>query len=174
MRTQVMFLDWDPSVVALACSPVELAWVSGRGRECRHVPHLLARLRDDSAVMVDCAGRRGIGRDLARGARVAEVAARAVGWHYRVSGAPDRVMEANVRWLAGYRHPRNASGVPRREVAACFARPRPLVEGVRDLGEVMRAWPAVFHALWHGTLTVPLETPLHERSVAVASEEVAR
>jgi hypothetical protein len=33
--------------------------------------------------------------------------ARAVGWCYRLAVPTDPVVAANVRWLAGYRHPRN-------------------------------------------------------------------
>jgi hypothetical protein len=171
MRTQVMFLDHDPSVVALACSPVELTWAGRGGRQVRHVPHLMARLRDGSAVLVDCAGRDGISRRLASRGQVAEAAARSVGWHYRVMGAPDPVGAANIRWLAGYRHPRHSSLLAAEVVAGAFARPRPLVEGVRELGEAMTAWPAVFSALWHGRLSAPLQAPLHERTVAVAAGE---
>ncbi|MFI0901601.1 TnsA-like heteromeric transposase endonuclease subunit [Streptomyces sp. NPDC020983] len=169
MRTQVILLDHDPSVVALACSPVELSWVGRGGHEVRHVPHLMARLRDGSAVLVDCAGRDGISRRLASRGRVAEAAAQSVGWHYRVVGAPDPVVAANVRWLAGYRHPRHSSLLAAEAVEGAFARSRPLVEGVRELGEAMTAWPAVFHALWHGQLSAPLRTPLHERTIAVAA-----
>jgi hypothetical protein len=148
---------------------VELVWTGRGGRQVRHVPHLLARLGDGSAVLVDCAGHGGISRRLAGRARMVEAVAQSVGWHYRVVGAPDPVVAANVRWLAGYRHPRNAGGVPAEELAACFTRRRPLVEGVRELGEAMAVWPAVFHALWHGRLSAPLGTPLHERTIAVTA-----
>lgn len=174
MRTQVMLLDRDASVVALACSPVELVWAGRGGKQVRHVPHLLARLRDGSAVLVDCAGRDGVSRRLAGRARVVDAAARSVGWHYRVVGAPDPVVAANMRWLAGYRHPRSAGAVPAGALARSFARPRPLVEGVRELGEPIAVWPAVFHALWDGRLSAPLESPLHERTVAVAAQAGAQ
>ncbi|MGW0694952.1 TnsA-like heteromeric transposase endonuclease subunit [Streptomyces sp. NPDC002738] len=172
MRTQLMLLDFDRSVKALACSPVELEWTGRGGRKVRHVPHLLARLRDGSGVLVDCAGSGGISRRLSGRTRVMEAAAESVGWHYRVVGAPDGVVAANVRWLAGFRHPRNAVGVDIGDLVACFARPRPLVDGVRELGDPIAVWPAVFHALWTGDISVPLDKPLHERVVTVADEGV--
>lgn len=174
MRTQVMLLDFDRSVTALACSPVELVW-RGRGeRRVTHVPHLLARLRNGSAVLVDCAGRGGISRRLAVRARVMEAAAAAAGWHYRIAGAPDPMLAANVRWLAGFRHPRHAAAAGESSVAACFEQPRPLVEAVRELGDPLASWPAVFHALWTGALCVDLDKPLHERTVAHRAEDNAR
>ncbi|MFJ2607958.1 TnsA-like heteromeric transposase endonuclease subunit [Streptomyces sp. NPDC087425] len=166
MRTQVMMLDRDPQVVALACRPVELLWRGRGGRTVSHAPHLMARLADGSAVLLDCAGRWGAGRRLVRRAAHLEAAADAVGWHYRLVGPPPGVVEANVRWLAGYRHPRCVQGWLS-QVAACFGTPLPLAEGVRLLGDPIAVWPAVFHALWAGVLYVPLDRVLHERVVAV-------
>jgi hypothetical protein len=171
MRTQVMLLDRDVSVVAIACSPVRLGWVGRGGRQLSHVPHLLARLQDGSAVLVDCVSRDGVSRRLASRVGVVEAAAAAVGWHYRVVGPPDPALAANIKWLAGYRHSRNAGSLSSDALSQAFARPRALAEGVRELGEPMAVWPAVFHALWCGQLSAPFETPLHERTLAVAVPE---
>ncbi|MFF3336916.1 TnsA-like heteromeric transposase endonuclease subunit [Streptomyces sp. NPDC002888] len=90
-----------------------------------------------------------------------------VGWTYRRLAPVDRVLAANVRWLAGYRHPRNAGGPERiTAVESAFRQPRPLIEGVHAAGDPAAVWPAVFHALWSGRLTVPLSRPLHERALA--------
>lgn len=61
MRTQVMMLDRDPSVAAIACRPVELLWRGRGGVVVSHAPHLMTRLIDGSGVLVDCAGVRGPG-----------------------------------------------------------------------------------------------------------------
>jgi hypothetical protein len=165
MRTQVMLLDRDTQVVALACSPVELVWLGQDGGTVAHAPHLMARLKDGGGVLVDCAGRQGPSRRVTERAAQLAVLAREVGWRYRVAAPPAPAEAANVRWLAGYRHPRNGCG-RLGEVAAAFARPRPLEEGVQDLGDPATVWPAVFHALWCGILHTALERPLHQRSVA--------
>ncbi|MFJ6141248.1 hypothetical protein [Kitasatospora sp. NPDC092286] len=44
-----------------------------------------------------------------------------------------------------------------------FAERRPLVEGVRAVGDPLEVWPVVFHCLWSGRLGVELGNPLHER-----------
>ncbi|MET9744685.1 TnsA-like heteromeric transposase endonuclease subunit [Streptomyces ardesiacus] len=168
MRTQLMMLDHDPNVVALACRPVELAWYGRGGKVICHAPHLMARLADGSGLLVDCAGRVGAGRRLVSRALQVEAAAAAAGWHYRLVGPPPPVVEANVRWLAGYRHPRYA-GAWLPAVTECFAVARPLIEGVRLLGDAMAVWPAVFHSLWTGVLSAPLDRVLDLHSVAVAS-----
>ncbi|MEW2636060.1 TnsA-like heteromeric transposase endonuclease subunit [Streptomyces sp. NPDC048389] len=163
MRTQVMLLDHDPSVVAIACRPVELTWPGHDGGWVRHAPHLMARLADGSGLLADCAGRGDISPRLASRAAVLEVAAAAVGWRYQVLRPPDPVLTANVRWLAGYRHPRYRGGELAVRAAEVFRRPRPLIEGVHELGDPVQVFPVVFHALWHGDLSAQLEKPLHER-----------
>lgn len=168
MRTQVMLLDRDPEVIAVACRPVELMWRGRGGNVVSHAPHLMARLANGSGVLIDCAGARGAGRRLVRRAVHVESAAEAAGWHYRLVGPPSAAVEANVRWLAGYRHPRCApDGLSR--VTECFRVLRPLVEGVRLLGDPIAVWPAVFHALWRGVLSTALDRPLHERVMTVSA-----
>ncbi|TVZ75641.1 TnsA-like heteromeric transposase endonuclease subunit [Streptomyces sp. BK340] len=171
MRTQLMLLDRDPAVVALACRPVELVWCEN-GKVVGHAPQLMARLQDGGGLLLDCAARSGPSARLAKRARVVAAAAKAAGWSYRLAGPPDPVLVANVRWLAGYRHPRYAAGPGIPALAEAFGSPRPAVEAVRDLGEPIAVWPAVFHALWSGVLRVRLDEPLHERAVvSVARQE---
>ncbi|MET9662352.1 TnsA-like heteromeric transposase endonuclease subunit [Streptomyces sp. NPDC006510] len=170
MRTQVMLLDQDPRVAAVACSPVELRWVDGEGALVVHVPHLMVRLRSSEGMLVDCVGGAGLSRRLSSVATGVAAAVRAVGWRYRVARPPDPVLAANVRWLAGYRHPRNGSPEDLEAVAACFGRPRPLADGVRQLGDPLAMWPVVFHALWTGVLHAPLDRPLHERVLASTAD----
>ncbi|MQY16864.1 hypothetical protein SRB5_70670 [Streptomyces sp. RB5] len=94
-----------------------------------------------------------------------EAAALAVGWQYRVLRPPDPVLAANLGWLAGYRHPRYRGAELSGRVIEAFRRPRPLIEGVRELGDPLEVLPVVFHALWTGVLSAPLDKPLHERVV---------
>lgn len=164
MRTQVMLLDRDPSVVALACRPVELVWREG-GRSVAHAPQVMARMADGSGLLLDCVGGSGPSARLVARARVASAAADAVGWRYRLVRPADPVLVANVRWLAGYRHPRCAGGRLMSSVMAAFGRERPAVEGVREVGDPIAVWPVLFHALWSGALSVRLDEPLHERAL---------
>ncbi|MGW3828233.1 TnsA-like heteromeric transposase endonuclease subunit [Streptomyces sp. NPDC005071] len=175
MRTQVMLLDHDPSVVAIACRPVELTWREGDGVVVRHAPHLMARLADGRGLLADCAGHGEISARLASRAAVMEAAAAAVGWQYRVLRPPEPVVAANLRWLAGYRHPRYRGGELAGRAAEVFRRPRPLIEGVRELGDPAQVLPVVFHALWHGDLSAPPDVPLHERvTVTVGTQGQGR
>ncbi|MFF4533772.1 TnsA-like heteromeric transposase endonuclease subunit [Streptomyces sp. NPDC001407] len=167
MRVQLMVLDRDPQVVGMAGRPVRLLWRDGGGRERSWVPQLFARYADGTGMLADCPSHAEAGgeRAMKAAAAVAE-ACWQVGFVYRRLERLDEVAEANVKWLAGYRHPRN-QGRPGLAAAVreAFARPRPLMEGVEAIGDPIEVLPAVFHALWHGRRTTPLEVPLHERAL---------
>ncbi|MCX4993758.1 TnsA-like heteromeric transposase endonuclease subunit [Streptomyces sp. NBC_00568] len=167
MRTQLMLLDRDPEVVALAGCPVRLLWHTPRGQARSWTPQLFARYRDGTALLADCPSHvDAIGERALKAGEAMEAACTDVGWTYRRLQPPDEVFTANLKWLAGYRHPRNA-GQPgqRAAVLEAFCRPRPLMEGTEAVGDPIKVLPTVFHALWHGQLTTSLERPLHERAV---------
>ncbi|MEU3188969.1 TnsA-like heteromeric transposase endonuclease subunit [Streptomyces sp. NPDC006923] len=167
MRTQLTVLDRDPDVTGLAGRPVRLLWRDGRGRVRSWVPQLFARYRDGTGLLADCPSHPEAGGERAvQAAEAVRAACEETGWAYRRLAPLDEVSAANLKWLAGYRHPRNA-GRPglRPAVMAAFARPRPLVEGAEAAGDPIEVLPAVFHALWHGQLTADLVTPLHERAL---------
>jgi len=166
MRDRLMVLDRDPRVVGLAGRPVRLLWRDAAdGRVRSWVPQLFARHTDGTALLADCPSRADAGgeRALKAAAVMAQACAR-VGWSYRRLGPPDPVSAANLRWLAGYRHPRNG-GRPGLTVSVleAFTQARPLIEGVEAIGDPIEVLPCVFHALWHARLSVSLEEPLHER-----------
>ncbi|WP_454386645.1 TnsA-like heteromeric transposase endonuclease subunit [Streptomyces sp. JNUCC 63] len=164
-RTQLMILDRDPRVVGLAGRPVRLLWRNRSGRVRSWVPQLFARYTDGTGLLADCPSHPEAGgeRALIAAEAVAEACA-PIGWTYRRLAPLDEVPAANLKRLAGYRHPRNA-GRPglMPAVLEAFARPRPLIEGAAAAGDPIEVLPVVFHALWHGQLTTPLEKPLHER-----------
>jgi hypothetical protein len=168
MRTQLMILDRDPNVTALAARPVRILWRDpGEGKVRSWVPQLFARYADGSALLADCPAVAGAGGARARQAAQAVTAAcTAVGWTYRRLIPPGPVAEGNLRWLAGYRHPRNAgSPVLAAAVQDAFARPRPLEEGAAACGDPIAVLPALYHALWTGRLALTFDEPLHERTL---------
>ncbi|MEU5438231.1 TnsA-like heteromeric transposase endonuclease subunit [Streptomyces sp. NPDC020719] len=164
MRVQLMVLDRDPRVVAMAGRPVRLLWRDGRGRERSWVPQLFARYADGTGLLADCPSHAEAGGQRALTAAAVLVQACAqVGFVYRRLEPLDEMVEANVKWLAGYRHPRN-QGRPglASAVREAFAQPRPLLEGAEAVGDPIEVLPVVFHSLWQGQLTAPLDVPLHE------------
>lgn len=170
MRVQLMVCDRDPRVIGMAGRPVRVLWRDRRGRERSWVPQLFVRYADGTGMLADCPSHAGAGGE--RAATAATVLAEAcaqVGFVYRRLERPDEMVEANVKWLAGYRHPRHRgrTGLLDRVIEA-FTQPRPLIEGVTVAGDPIEVLPVAFHALWAGLLAAPLEVPLHERVLVQA------
>ncbi|PSL42909.1 hypothetical protein B0I31_1343 [Saccharothrix carnea] len=138
--------------------------MSGRRRWRSHAPDFFARRAEGSALLLDC---RPAGLVKPRDRAVFELTARAaalVGWDYEVVDAPDEVLLANVRWLAGYRHPRFAVEAARQgrgpALRTVFSTPRPLLEGVEWVGEPIAVLPVAYHLLWRGQLRCKLNVPM--------------
>lgn len=164
MRAQLTVLDRDPQVVGLAGRPVRLLWRDGRGQVRSWVPQLFARYANGTALLADCPSHSGVGGEqaLAAGAAVA-AACEEIGWRYEQLAPLEPAVAANLKWLAGYRHPRNRGRMGLVDAAlAAFTRPRPLIEGATAVGDPVEVMPVLFHALWHGWLAVSLERPLHQ------------
>jgi len=89
-------------------------------------------------------------------------ACRAIGWDFRVVGEPEPVWATNLRWLAGYRHPRFSNEDLEAELLSLFAEARPLAETARRAGDPIRVRPVLFHLLWRGDLAGDLTRPLGE------------
>lgn len=73
-------------------------------------------------------------------------------------GAIDPVLLANIRWLAGYRHPRNHREPAASELAAAFAEPGALLAGAERVGDRLAVLPVLYHLLWRRSLEVDLES----------------
>jgi hypothetical protein len=155
-----MLLDFDPLVAGISSQPFWLRWPGEDGRPVSHAPDFFARRVDGSAVVVDCrpAERRGPG-DVAKFDATAEACA-VVGWEYRLVGAADAVVAANVRWLAGYRHPRYYRPGPAGLLRRAFASPAQLLAGAGAAGDPIAVLPVLFHLLWRHELTADLSVPL--------------
>ena len=106
--------------------------------------------------MVDCrlADRRPP-RDLAAFEATRRACALA-GWEDRLVGALDPVATANLRWLAGYRHPRYGIPALAGALRAAFAAPAPLVDGAEAAGDPIAVLPVLYHLLWRQELMADL------------------
>jgi len=158
-----MLLDHDPAVVGIASQPFWLFWQHD-GKLRSHAPDYFARRADGSAVVVDCQPLTRIKPRDAAAFETTRQACREVGWDYRLVCAPDPVLAANVRWLAGYRHPRNAQPEVTAALREAFTVPGALMDGAQQVGDPIAILPVLFHLLWSQVLTVDLSRPLHDGS----------
>ena len=167
-RDHLALLDFDRAVVAIASQPFWLFW-QDEGRPRSHAPDFFARGSDGRGVVVDV---RPEGRIRPRDAAAFDATRRAcsqMGWEFRLVHEPDPVRMANVRWLAGYRHPRCRREQLVPAVLEAFAEPRGLMDGAGIAGDPLATLPAAFHLLWCHRLETDLTVPLSDRSVVTAA-----
>ncbi|MGW0995055.1 TnsA-like heteromeric transposase endonuclease subunit [Streptomyces sp. NPDC002523] len=165
-RDHAMLLDFTPQVSGLLSQPFWLFWEDERGKRISHAPDYFARFEDGRGLVVDC---RPLDRIDARSAAkfaAMRTACASAGWGYRVVGEVNAARMANVRWLAGYRHPRHgaAEGLVER-LLALFSMPSPLVGQAALAGDPLAVLPVVFHLLWQGRLSAELSRPLADTTL---------
>ncbi len=160
-RDHLMLLDFDPATVAIASQPFWLSWRDEAGTAVSHCPDFFARRADGSAVVIDCRPvERRPDKDAAKFDATAVVCAE-IGWRFDLVGATGPVLTANVRWLAGYRHPRHSTAEVEAGLLVVFADAAPLVDGASLVGDPIAVLPTLFHLLWRGELVCDLTVPLH-------------
>ena len=169
-RDHMMLLDFSLRVRAFAAQPFWLLWSSG-GRVRRHAPDIFVRLADGGGgVVVDVRADDKIKPEDAEAFEATAAACESVGWGYRRVGVPDPVLAANVRWLAGYRHPRCLHGEYQAGLLEAFAAPAPLLDGALSVGDRIAVLPSLFHLMWTGALAADLASaPLDGRSLVSAA-----
>jgi hypothetical protein len=159
-RDRLMALDADPEVVGVAAQPMWLRWTGESGRLVRHAPDYFARRADGTAVVVDVRPDQRIGeKDAAVFAATGRLCAQ-VGWEYQRAGELGAVHAANLRWLAGYRHPRFAEPELAARLGEVFADEAPLLGGAAAAGDPVAVLPVLFGMLWRGELAADLERGL--------------
>jgi hypothetical protein len=166
-RHHLIEADRDARVLAIAGQPFELTWPRGK-RQVRHVPDFLFQLLDGGAIVTDCRTAAGAGDDFRYKTAVTAAACSVIGWDFRVVGEPDPVWSANLRWLAGYRHPRFGDEQLEAVLLELFADARPLAEAAAKAGDPIRVRPVLFHLLWRGRLAGDLSRPLGETTILAA------
>jgi hypothetical protein len=119
-----MMLDFDRAVIAFSSQPFWLNWVSGSGPR-RHAPDFFARLADGGGVVLDVRPDDQVDAAAAETFAVTALACADVGWELRRTGGPPTVLAANVRWLAGYRHPGCRRPDIAEDLSRVFSQPMP-------------------------------------------------
>ena len=167
-RDRLVLLDFDPDVVGISSQPFWLFWATAEGKARSHAPDYFARLADGSALVLDVrAADRIKPRDQVAFDATAEACA-ALGWRYEVVGASPEALLANVRWLAGYRHPRHRLDDVAAALRAAFAAPAGLLDGAEEVGDPIAVLPVLFHLLWRRELHTDLDRPMHPEVVVTA------
>ncbi|WP_307841214.1 TnsA-like heteromeric transposase endonuclease subunit [Streptomyces endocoffeicus] len=159
-RGQRHFTGWywaatTQSLVGLASQPFRVTW-QGEKRRISHTPDYFVRLEDGSGLVVDVRPGDRVGPEDAVKFSVTEAMCQEMGcWSFALVHEPDPVEMANVRWLSGYRHPRNrVSDVAKR-----------LMDGAEAVGDPLSVLPTLYHLLWCGDLRLDLAVSLGDGSM---------
>jgi hypothetical protein len=158
-RDSMMLLDFSRKVRAFSAQPFWLSWPAG-GKVRNHAPDLFARLADGGGMVVDVRPDDRIEPEDAEAFEATAEACASVGWGYRRLGVPDPVLAGNVRWLAGYRHPRCLREDYRAGLLEAFASPRPLLAGALSVGDRIAVLPSLYYLMRAGDLSADLASSL--------------
>lgn len=167
-RDHLMMLDFDPDVVGIASQPFWLFWTDN-GRSRCHAPDYFTRMTDGTAQVIDV---RPTERIKPRDERAFEVTAafcEQLGWGFRRVGVSDAVLTANVRWLAGYRHPRHDLAATASALRSVFSQPASLLVGAQEVGDPIAVLPVLFHLMWRHELIADLSVALDAATIVRAA-----
>ncbi|WP_323746868.1 TnsA-like heteromeric transposase endonuclease subunit [Catenulispora pinisilvae] len=129
-RDRIMLLDFSSQVTAFSSQPFWLTWLD-EDRPRRHAPDLFARLSDGTGLVIDVRPDNRISPKDAETFALTAAACESVGWRYERVGEVATVLAANVRWLAGYRHPRCMNLPIASELLRAFSTPAGVAPGDR-------------------------------------------
>lgn len=158
-RAVVMMMDFDPEVTGLSSQPFWLHWHDGN-RPRRHAPDYFARLADGTGVVVDVRPDDLVDAHAAESFAVTAEACHQVGWTFRRTGGPEPVLAANVRWLAGYRHPRCLRPDAADAFRNLLGRPQPLLAAADAIGDRVAVLPVLYHLMWRHIVLADLAAAL--------------
>jgi hypothetical protein len=159
-RDTLIVLDFDADIVGIASKPFWLHWTTRDGTPRSHAPDYFARLANGSVRLLDVQAPEWFTPRDQAAFDTTGLACEQLGWDYEVVGPVPEVKLANLRWLAGYRHPRHDLAETARHLRALFSRPHALMAGARVVGSPRAVLPVLFHLLWTQQLRTDLTIPL--------------
>lgn len=170
-RQAITWFDFDKSLVGMSSQPLALLWPRGTVGPSWHVPDLFMRRLDGTASVVDVRPSDRIDADARRQFSRTRDACETVGWAYEIFTGLAGQVEANVRFLAGYRIDRcRPTDLEQTQLQRVFHGGRPLDEGIDVLiaeAGVARALGLVhlYNLLWRQVLRINLELPMRSNSL---------
>jgi hypothetical protein len=157
-RDHLIRLDFDPGVSGISSQPFRIT-LAGPLPQTSHVPDYFVRRTDGSVLVVDVRPDRRISeKDQSIFTATAELCA-TVGWEYQRLGELPGLCRANLRWIAGYRHPRCRHEATSNDALAHLrdTGPASLRDAVRALGDPVLVLPTLYHLLWTQDICTDLE-----------------
>jgi hypothetical protein len=117
-------------------------------------------------VVVDCHRAERVTGDAAVKFAATLTACRMREWSYLLLVEPHNIGRyANLRWLAGCRHPRFADPDVEHALHLALDRPCGLYATAEAVGDPIRTLPVLYHLLWRGELACSHTAPLSDRTL---------
>lgn len=158
-RDYLIAADFDPDITGISVQPFTFRFLSAAGKQRQHTPDVFLRTRSGDGVVVDVRPDRLVDHK-AREAfdATSELCSRA-GWTYRRAGDQPAIRAANLRWLAGYRNPRNRrQDVVTDLISLLTATPKTIGEAAVASGEPILVLPTLYHLLWTHEIDVDVDS----------------
>lgn len=171
-RDFLISADFDPHIVGISVQPFTFRFRSAAGKHREHTPDVFLRARSGDGVVVDVRPDVLVDEDSREAFDATAELCGHVGWSFCRAAEQPPVRAANLRWLAGYRNPRNR----RQDVAAGLisqlaSNPTSIGNAAAAAGDPILVLPTLYHLLWMHEIDVDIDSaPIGERTLVRLSE----
>ncbi len=162
-RDHLINLDFDLAIIGISCQTFRIILPSSLPQNS-HVPDYFIRHSDGSATVLDIRPDERVKATDHDVFHATEDLCATVGWKYQRLGALLPVYLANLRWLAGYRHPRSSRASTATLLMDILTAQGPATVGdlATAAGDPVTTLPTLFNLLWKHTIS----TDLYHQSLA--------
>lgn len=164
-RDYLLAADNASDIVAIAAQPLALLWPRATRGNRDHVPDFFVRLANGDGRLIDVRSPKGVEKYAEQSTLTRKICDE-IGWEYEVFTGLSPELAQNLRWLAGYRHDRNAPPAEIAEsITRCFAEPVALEVGLGEASRrtgrsVEHTTANVLNLIWRRHLSADLSRPL--------------
>lgn len=166
-RDFLIAADFDPDIIGISVQPFAFRFVSAAGKQRQHTPDVFLRTRSGDGIVVDVRPDRLVDGDARQAFESTVALCDRAGWTYRRVGDQPPIRAANLRWLAGYRNPRNRRQDVVTNLTSLLAH-NPTTIGATALaaGEPILVLPTLYHLLWTHVIDVDVDSaPIGEHTL---------
>jgi len=166
-RDFLIAADFDPHIVGISVQPFTFRFISTAGKQRQHTPDVFLRTRSGDGVVVDVRPDRLVDDEAREAFDATNELCGRVGWTYRRAGDQPAIRAANLRWLAGYRNPRNRrQEVGTDLISLLTLSPKIIGDAALAVGEPILVLPTLYHLLWAHEIDADVDSaPIGEQTL---------
>ncbi len=166
-RNFLIAADFDPDIIGISVQPFAFRFVSAAGKQRQHTPDVFLRTRSGDGIVVDVRPERLVDGDAREAFESTVALCDRAGWTYRRVGDQPPIRAANLRWLAGYRNPRNRRQEFVTDLISLLAlSPKAIGDAALAVGEPILVLPTLYHLLWTHEIEADVDSaPIGEHTL---------